>query len=476
MYYNIKKKEDGDLEEEEEQEDEEEEEYEDVEGEEGEDEEEEEDDELESVNCVNPEECWNIVYDGAYNNLIMSAETGNINNDGTDNIDDEIGICGCHAYSILGACELLQTGKGKKKHHRLLRPFEKASGKKIRLIKLRNPWGEGEWRGKWGDADHKNWTPILKKQLNHSEQEDGVFFMKFKDFCKYYDNFAISHYTPGFKISSFRYETIKNQLLNFTFRVQENGPYYFVLGQLKERFFKESEYEYSDCRLFISCKDDTDHSGNFVGAIQAADWHTWCKADCFVGKTYYVSIFTPWKSCSKQISFYTYGKEEIQLQKTDKSKMDFVHLTDVFREKAYSNPDEGFTTFEDSGQPNIHYKFEDTELGFGYFYFENNTETTQMTVTVKTTGINGVVWGKPFESEKSPMVIVPPGQYEVIHYTKRDAESGCDDFRLITSFIDVTESKINSLKTKSKKQPRLYNGQDIGCNLYTSGTKDNYVF
>ena len=26
-------------------------------------------------------------------------------------------------------------------------------GKKTQLVKLRNPWGEGEWTGDWGDDD-----------------------------------------------------------------------------------------------------------------------------------------------------------------------------------------------------------------------------------------------------------------------------------------------------------------------------------
>lgn len=134
-------------------------------------------------------------------------------------------------------------------------------------------------------------------------------FMEFGDFCQLFNWYQICEYTPGYKISSFRFDTAKDQILNFTFKVKENGPFYFVLGQMKKRFFPEDQYEYSDIRMFISCKDDNDHRGNFVGAVQKADWHQWCKADCFKDKTYYLTIFTPWISCSKQVYFYTYGGE-----------------------------------------------------------------------------------------------------------------------------------------------------------------------
>lgn len=40
----------------------------------------------------------------------MTAGSDNLNNDGTDAINQKIGICGCHAYSLLGVYEVKQTG------------------------------------------------------------------------------------------------------------------------------------------------------------------------------------------------------------------------------------------------------------------------------------------------------------------------------------------------------------------------------
>ena len=47
-----------------------------------------------------------------------------------------------------------------------------------KLVKLRNPWGKGEWSGDWSDGCYK-WTPQLKKQLNFVNQDDGSFFMSY---------------------------------------------------------------------------------------------------------------------------------------------------------------------------------------------------------------------------------------------------------------------------------------------------------
>lgn len=53
------------------------------------------------------------------------------------------------------------------------------------MIKLRNPWGKGEWKGRWSD-NWKEWTPELRKQLNYYSKEDGIFCMDYNDFCKYF--------------------------------------------------------------------------------------------------------------------------------------------------------------------------------------------------------------------------------------------------------------------------------------------------
>jgi hypothetical protein len=33
-----------------------------------------------------------------------------------------------------------------------------ADGEKVKLLKMRNPWGFGEWAGDWCDDDTAKWT------------------------------------------------------------------------------------------------------------------------------------------------------------------------------------------------------------------------------------------------------------------------------------------------------------------------------
>jgi hypothetical protein len=76
-----------------------------------------------------------------------------IGNPGATESDAGRGVLYNHAYGVL--CVLEEDGN--------------------KLIKLRNPWGEGEWTGKWSDASDV-WTPSLMKKLNHTRNDDGVFW------------------------------------------------------------------------------------------------------------------------------------------------------------------------------------------------------------------------------------------------------------------------------------------------------------
>lgn len=54
----------------------------------------------------------------------------------------------------------------------------------IQLVRIRNPWGSGDWTGKFCDEDeawddHKG----LKEKLNYQFKSDGNWWMRFDDFC-----------------------------------------------------------------------------------------------------------------------------------------------------------------------------------------------------------------------------------------------------------------------------------------------------
>ncbi|XP_055028979.2 calpain-3 isoform X2 [Misgurnus anguillicaudatus] len=93
------------------------------------------------------------------------------------------GLVKGHAYSVTAVEECKQS------QHK---------ESKVRLVRLRNPWGQIEWNGPWSD-NSKEWETISKSErekLQQQNAEDGEFWMSFEDFKKNYTKIEICNLTP----------------------------------------------------------------------------------------------------------------------------------------------------------------------------------------------------------------------------------------------------------------------------------------
>uniref|UniRef100_A0A8C3EH38 Calpain-2 catalytic subunit n=1 Tax=Corvus moneduloides TaxID=1196302 RepID=A0A8C3EH38_CORMO len=92
-----------------------------------------------------------------------------------------------HAYSVTGAEEVRTVQK---------------------LIRIRNPWGEVEWTGKWNDQlspmAYTGVDPEVRERLTR-RHEDGEFWMAFNDFLRHYSRLEICNLTPD-TLASDRYK------------------------------------------------------------------------------------------------------------------------------------------------------------------------------------------------------------------------------------------------------------------------------
>lgn len=79
----------------------------------------------------------------------------------------------------------------------------------MRLIRLRNPWGQVEWNGEWSDKSSL-WTPELKTQCGFLNANDGIFFMSETDFLKYFSMTSICRFVDGHDNTSIRMSTQRN--------------------------------------------------------------------------------------------------------------------------------------------------------------------------------------------------------------------------------------------------------------------------
>ena len=129
---------------------------------------------------INMDILWdNIIYSNN-NNCILSCST-------KKNLDLK-GIINNHAYTLIGAYII------------------NSKGKKVKLVKLRNTWGFGEWIGDWG-KNSPLWTNEEIKQVDFNDLNNGIFYMSFDDYFKFFivtDICFLQHnsYSKSFKIEN----------------------------------------------------------------------------------------------------------------------------------------------------------------------------------------------------------------------------------------------------------------------------------
>uniref|UniRef100_A0A023GNR6 Putative calpain-b n=1 Tax=Amblyomma triste TaxID=251400 RepID=A0A023GNR6_AMBTT len=92
------------------------------------------------------------------------------------------GLSALHEYSITGATTVLVE-----------------EGGEVNLIRLRNPWGSGEWSGPWSDKSDK-WDKIseeTRQDLGLTVNDDGEFWISESCFLKHFNLVDFCHLDPG---------------------------------------------------------------------------------------------------------------------------------------------------------------------------------------------------------------------------------------------------------------------------------------
>ena len=106
-----------------------------------------------------------------------------------------------------------------------------------KVLEIRNPWGKGtEWNGKWSDNDSA-WTPELREEFGHIENEDGRFFMPYIEFFKHFEQLAICYYYDNYIYSNVGGEKNSNKYTIFKFEITQENDFYVCLSQADEHGF-----------------------------------------------------------------------------------------------------------------------------------------------------------------------------------------------------------------------------------------------
>ncbi|XP_035261648.1 calpain-14-like [Anguilla anguilla] len=126
-----------------------------------------------------PPSLWDLMFRAAESKSLMGC--GTPQGDTSANTVLPNGLVQGHAYTITGVTEVTSQG----------RP--------VKLVRLWNPWGQGEWNGDWSDKSPCWQTVSLEERTNCLQvDDDGEFWMTMEDWCRHYVSVDICCLCPDF--------------------------------------------------------------------------------------------------------------------------------------------------------------------------------------------------------------------------------------------------------------------------------------
>ena len=218
-----------------------------------------------AINRKNGEYIWKICEEAYGKGYVMTAGTsGDVS--GLD--IEEMGLSPAHAYTFIRTYSV-NTDKGIE-----------------RVVKLRNPWGNGEWSGAWSDSS-KKWNESTKKQCEYQEnRDDGVFYMSFDDFIKYYVTMGIVKLEHNYQTTMCKIpkaKAIKCQILKLTVN-EQNYKSYIQLYQKNPRIIlKDGTYQNTALSYMVLL----DQSFKYIKSTSNTNMHLGIEVDLEPG-IYYV--------------------------------------------------------------------------------------------------------------------------------------------------------------------------------------------
>jgi len=334
------------------------------------------------------EEIWKEISAGEQKDYVMTCGSGDFF-EGAD-LMGSAGLVGSHAYALLAATTIRDK-----------------YGRDVRLVKLRNPWGQGEWTGAWSDKSSE-WTPELKRQVQFEDRDDGTFYMTYQDMLKYFSDIQICKVHDDYAYNSLKSSCDHKHATFFKLTVRQSGHYFITINQESKRKHAEKEnYRYSEVSVVFGRK--TANGYEYVEGIQKADKEVWTDGPMEAGE-YIVYVKIHWnEQRTKEFSISSYGVGAVDIQQVPQT------YCPEFIEKVYTSKGRKSQKTEDykhCGVNNCYRAVELTDDGFGFIYYRNESNRT-LEEEIYFKAMEGLKFKKPYTGNNYK-ITVPPGQERII--------------------------------------------------------------
>ncbi len=373
------------------------------------------------------EELWGNIVKGEKNNWIMTAGS----NDGDESEDiSSNGIVSGHAYSLIAGFE-----------------FDDSQYGHVKLVKLRNPWGQMEWKGRWGDKSPE--FERIPKNLREEgrKDNDGIFFMEYSDFCQNFSDAQFCLVNDNFKYSYLKSTLSKKHGAYYKVTIKQKGNYFFTVNQRSKRKYSptnQETFEYSQITMVVA-KKIGDDKYTYIEGKQKADREVWTakgeEAELDEG-VYIVYIKCLWNyNEESSMCFSVYGSSTVEISELLRDECK------TFFPKVYLNYAQTVSTKKTNlakfNAPNSYICIDQTDDGYAFAAVWNNDPDRKMKCEFRFKNLleNKMRLKGQFHNDAVASFVVEPGEDVVVVVRIKDYERACLSFSQSLSMEPATKKK-----------------------------------
>ena len=307
---------------------------------------------------------WEEILKGEEKDYIMTA--GAIDAAAMAKVKINEGMVSGHAYSLISAHVVRKT----------------------QVLKLRNPWGKGEWKGPWCDED-PIWNSVTvkeKEEVGFNVKDDGTFFMGLDYFMKIYSDVQICMVEDCYDYVSIPLKTQKKKGVYLEVEVMTDGEYFFTILQPTSRKMNNPNYTESQVHIVLAQRENEDLV--FVNAKQGTHREVFIQNPLKKGK-YMIYCKADWENANEgSFVLSSYGEDAVTFKILQKQPNFFER---VYMNKAMNS--EKKKTYEPLHAEKA-VEFFPGE-GYGYFFVDNR-EKKSLTSGIRMMKYGGLTLKKKY--------------------------------------------------------------------------------
>lgn len=340
----------------------------------------------------------------------------------------ESGIVEGHAYAILDVQEVARNGGS------------------VRLIQLRNPWGQGEWKGRWSDGSSE-WSEDVKKKLKYQNKDDGIFWMQVEDFVSSFEEVCVNKLHEDYIYSSRRVRGHQQGFMKF-YSTVANQHTYVTLSQKDKRFGRQ-QYSLVRCILWKGARGQK---------IQVIGDAFGCHRDLTVElnlkdkDSYGLYYEVDWAdNADRQLVVSAYSQYETLFDDAEPIKI--KEEQELLLSQLLDGSNTSKCEIQRYPENNLVAKLSATCGGYVFIRYSNNTDSSTLFENLKLTNVKNLTNTDRTKITLDHKVQLPPKKTHILFFRISPEEQGAFNYSQEYSYRIISKVTDEELLELAEKKP-----------------------